>query len=136
MTDFDEKLNSIITKHEELSQKMADPSAMSSNEFVAISKEYSDLGDVVEKITLYQGAKQLVVDCDEIINDADSDQDMIEMAKEEKREAEDQVPLLIKEIQLALLPKDAADEKNAILEVRAGTGGDEAALFASDLFHM
>lgn len=136
MSDFDEKLNSIIAKHEDLSQKMADPSAMSSSEFVAISKEYSDLGDVVEKIKAYQEAQQTVVDCDELINDPDGDSEMIEMAKDEKREAEEQVPSLIKAIQLALLPKDAADEKNAILEVRAGTGGDEAALFASDLFHM
>lgn len=131
-SNFDEKLDSIVNKYNHLSSKMEDPSAMSSEEFVATSKEYADLGGVVEKIKAYQDASQTIRDCKEMLEDPE----MKEMAAMELQEAQDALPGLMKSIQIALLPKDSADEKNAILEVRAGTGGDEAALFASDLFHM
>ncbi|MEM7617319.1 MAG: peptide chain release factor 1 [Pseudomonadota bacterium] len=136
MTDFEAQLNSIVTKYDDLSQKMNDPASMSSEQFVAISKEYAELSDLVEKIKDYQAMKATIADCQEIIDDEDSDAEMREMAQEELDISNKKLPDLMYSIQLELLPKDKADEKNAIIEVRAGTGGDEAALFAADLFHM
>jgi peptide chain release factor 1 len=130
--NFDQKLENIVQKYQELSDKMMDPSSMDSKEFGKLSKEYSDLGPVVEKIKEFQGVKASLPDLQEMMKDPE----MKALAEEEFNESTRKLPVLEKEIQVALLPKDAADEKNAILEIRAGTGGDEAALFASDLFEM
>ncbi len=133
---FEDKLSGIVAHHGELGEKLADPSAMDNREFATISKEYSDLTGVVEKISEYLGTRKAVAEAEEIINDTSSDADMKELAEEELQELKNGLPQLEQEIKIMLLPRDAADEKNAILEVRAGTGGDEAALFAADLFRM
>lgn len=127
---FMEKLHSMVSRYEELGQAMANPDAIS--DYAATSKEYSDLQPIVELIKQYQVASEEREDLQELLDDPE----MKAMAEEDLRGIETLLPRLEKDIQLALLPKDAADEKNAILEVRAGTGGDEAALFAGELFRM
>jgi peptide chain release factor 1 len=133
---FEERLDSIIVKHASLGEKLGDPASIPSQDFARISKEYSDLGPVVESIHALKKAKSSFTDAEALLEDPTTDPEMKELALEEYHEAKKSIEALTHEVQIALLPKDVADEKNAILEVRAGTGGDEAALFASDLFHM
>lgn len=133
---FDKKLESILTKHKDMGDKLSDPGQLGSKEFAKLSKEYSDLGELVEKINQYNEARKSFSELEEMMKDASSDKEMQNLAEAEMHEFKKKLPVLEKEIQVLLLPKDAADEKNAILEVRAGTGGDEAALFAADLFNM
>ena len=129
---FNDKLNSIIEKHEILEKKISDPSSMDQKEYAKASKEYSDLGQVVEQIKEFKKLEESLPELEEMV----SDPEMKELAEEELNEAKKRIPELEQEIKIALLPKDDADEKNAILEIRAGTGGDEAALFAGDLLNM
>lgn len=131
---FLENLDKIITKHNELSSKLS--SGTVGEEFVKMSKEFSDLSPIVEKITIYQNTLKEITDLQQMVSDTSSDSEMKEMASQELIELESKLPSLEHAVRIALLPKDAADEKNAIIEVRAGTGGEEAALFASSLFGM
>ena len=112
--------------------------AMSANpdpdNYVRLSKEYSELSPMVEKIRTYKGALSDLEGARELAGSGDAE--MAELAEAEIGELEDTLETLAQDIRILLLPKDAADEKSAILEVRAGTGGDEAALFAGDLFRM
>ena len=133
---WDDKLSAIIEKYEALAQQMSDPAVLSNEQFAQISKEYSDLGPVVEKIQAYQSAKQARLDAQELLEDQDVDDEMRLLAEEECTTLEASLSSFEQEIKIMLLPRDKADEKNAILEVRAGTGGDEAALFAAELFRM
>jgi peptide chain release factor 1 len=103
---------------------------------VDISKEYSDLQSVVDAINAYREGGQEMVDLAEMISDDSLDKEMRDLAEVEFHDLKDSMPKLEKQVQLMLLPKDAADSKNAILEIRAGTGGDEAALFGADLYRM
>src|SRR5690606_18065900 len=105
-------------------------------DFAKLSKEYSDLTPLVETIQSYQQAKKSLADLKQMMADPACDPEMKSMAGEEMETIEEKLPELTRAVQVALLPKDAADDKNAILEVRAGTGGEEAALFAADLFRM
>ena len=105
---------------------------LDSQKFVAASKEYADLGPLVESVNAWRKAEQELKDAEAMA----SDPDMKAIAEEEAAEIKKQLPELERNVKRMLLPKDAADEKNAILEIRAGTGGDEAALFAADLFRM
>lgn len=127
-----DKLEKIIQRHQEVEQKMGDPSALGREEFVSLSKEYSDRGALVTKSKEYLQAKQEEKDLKELLNDSE----MAAIAQEELQILSKRFPELEREIQLALIPKDKDDEKNAIIEVRAGTGGEEAALFAAALFGM
>jgi peptide chain release factor 1 len=130
-----EKLDSLIRRHDELSALMASPD-MNPGDFASLSKEYAELSPIVEKIQELSGVESEIEDLNEILQDGDSDAEMKSMAQEEVLELKARLPVVERELQVMLLPKDAADEKNAILEVRAGTGGDEASLFAADLFRM
>lgn len=127
---FGENLKKITSRIAELSDKLA--SGVSGDEYVKYSKEYSDLEPVVEKINAYnklledlEGAKELL-----------SDKDTEELAMQEIDNLTEQIPKLEQEVKVALLPRDEDDSKSAIIEVRAGSGGDEAALFAAELFAM
>ncbi len=100
--------------------------------FVALSREYAELAPVVEVITAYEKALAEMKDLEAMKDDPE----MGEMAREEYYALKERIPQLEQQIKIALIPKDAADARNAILEIRAGTGGQEAALFASDLFGM
>lgn len=104
--------------------------------YVKLASEYSELQPVVKAIREYGLAEREVADLKALLNDKTTDRDMRELAEMELPDVEARLEGLEKEIQIQLLPKDAADEKSAILEIRAGTGGSEAALFAGDLFRM
>jgi peptide chain release factor 1 len=131
-----DKLDIILRRHDELNDLIARPDALGQGEFSKVSRELSDLSPVVETILALRAAQQELKDTDELLNDPASDAELKTMAREEKIGLEKLVPQLERQVQLALLPKDEADAKNVILEVRAGTGGDEAALFGMDLFRM
>jgi peptide chain release factor 1 len=132
---FDAKLDALTSRHNEIRDMMS-AGNVNGAEFTKLAREYSDLTPVVESIADLREAQATVKDLQQILSDPGCDAEMRSMAEEEKRDAEKRLPELLRKVQVALLPKDAADEKNAILEVRAGTGGDEAALFAADLFRM
>ncbi|MBT3703578.1 MAG: peptide chain release factor 1 [Alphaproteobacteria bacterium] len=132
----DQKLEQIIIRFETLEGQMAEAGAQGGEGFAKLSKEYSELGPVVESINKLRSAQSEMADLAEMIADPDSDAEMREMAETEFSDLKSQQADLEANVQVLLLPKDAADEKNAILEVRAGTGGDEAALFAGELFRM
>jgi peptide chain release factor 1 len=131
---FEDKLDMLIRRHDELRDAMARPDAGS--EYAKLSKEFSDLTPVVESIQTLKVARAERKGTEEMLADPACDNEMKRMAEEELRTLDKLIPDLTRQVQLALLPKDAADEKNAILEVRAGTGGEEAALFAAQLFRM
>lgn len=126
-----EKLASIGARHEELSALMS-AGGLNGEEFTKYSVEYAELTPIVEAIDALNQAESEIEDLKEMLNDPE----MKDMAGEETRALQKTIPILKRQIQLALIPKDDADAKNAILEIRAGTGGDEAALFTADLFAM
>jgi peptide chain release factor 1 len=132
---LNQKLDSIVAKFNELEKKLQDPNNLGQN-FAKISKEHSDMQEVVASIHEYKNAQQEAKDVDAMLADSSLDKEMRDMLEEEKFTLSKKVPELEHQIKITLLPKDSADEKNAIIEVRAGTGGEEAALFAYKLFHM
>lgn len=132
---LNQKLDAIVARHAELEKKLLDPSSLGSD-YAKVSKEHSDMTPVVDLINQLQKAQQEVKDIAEMLKSGDLDKDMKDMMEQEKFDLDKKIPDLEKDLQISLLPKDAADEKNAILEVRAGTGGEEAALFAERLFTM
>ncbi len=131
-----EKLDQIVERHQSLESQMADASGLSSEEFVALSKEYAGLSDLVAAINKFRGIESEMADLATIISDAEADAEMAELATAEFEELKARHVAAEEDLEVILLPKDVADDKSAILEVRAGTGGDEAALFAGDLFRM
>ena len=126
-----QKLDQISARYAEL-QAALSGGALDSQKFVAASKEYADLGPLVEAIGAWRTAERELEDVEAMA----ADPDMKAMAEEEAVTLKKRLPELERSVKRMLLPKDAADEKNAILEIRAGTGGEEAALFAADLFRM
>ncbi len=129
-----DKLDLITRRHEEISAKLS--GGATGAEFVALSRELSDLDALVEAIRAWRKAEGDLAEVRTLLDDPGLDTDMRQMAEEERDSAEKTLAELEQKIRIALLPKDAADEGGAILEVRAGTGGDEAALFAGDLYRM
>ena len=126
----EERLQSVIARFEAVQSEMnAD---IPRERFVQLSKEYAELTPVAEAIGRLTAAKREYADAEQLLRV----KDMAEMARDEIERLNELLPQLEHDVQLMLLPKDAADERNVILEVRAGTGGDEAALFAGDLFRM
>ncbi len=132
---LDRKLDQVLGRFQEVESLMSS-GTLPSQEFSKLSKEYSDLTPLAGRIRDLKKAKAEMKDLDSMMSDAGADKEMKALAEADFYHLKEQIPQLEKEIQLALLPKDAADAKNAILEIRAGTGGDEAALFAGDLFNM
>ena len=128
------RVEALIQRFEAISSEMAagpDPDA-----YVKLSRDYAELEPVAKTAQAYLGAVKEFEDLKEIISDPQMDAEMRELAQMEYKPTEEKIEELAAELQILLLPKDAADSKSAILEVRAGTGGDEAALFAGDLFRM
>jgi peptide chain release factor 1 len=125
------KLDQVVARHAEL-QATLSGGALDSQTFVAASKEYADLGPLVEAVNELRKAEHELKDAEAMA----ADPDMKAMAEEEIGAIKKRLPELEQVVKRMLLPKDAADEKNAILEIRAGTGGEEAALFAAELFRM
>lgn len=128
----EDRLDAILARAEILQEKMN--GELPPQEFVSLSKEYARLEPVVAAITRYQKLITEIDDLKSIISGGD--EEMKELAEAELAELEEKLPDVQKELEIMLLPKDEADDMNVILEVRAGTGGDEAALFAGDLFRM
>ncbi len=132
---FDEKLAQVLSRVEELSARMSGEE-LSAEELVKLSKEYSELDPIAAAIRNLQALRDEFSDLEEILNDPESDAEMRQLAELEKLDLGQKIETAERDVMIALLPKDADDERNAILEVRPGTGGDEAALFAADLFRM
>jgi len=129
------KLNNLIDRHEEIAGLLADPGVIADqNQFRDLSREYAKLEPVVNCYQDYTSAKDVIKSAEEMLSDKDPE--MREMAVEEKAMASDQLGSLELELQKLLLPRDPHDDSNIFLEIRAGTGGDEAAIFAGDLFRM
>lgn len=129
-----EKIDSILNRYDDIVSKMAE--IPEPEVYIQLSREFSELEPIVENIKALKDAEKELADLNEMVDDNDIDDEMREMAELEIPDLKEKVENLISEIRLQLLPKDIADNKNAIVEVRAGTGGDEAALFAGDLFRM
>ena len=129
------KLESLERKFLDLEQELADPTVFNDQDrYRKLTKAHSDLKPVVDIFRQYRELKQNLVDNQELLNDADPD--IREMAHEEIKSIEEKLPELEHDLKVLLLPTDPLDEKNIILEIRAGTGGEEAALFGGDLFRM
>ena len=133
---FSDKLELLVKKHAQIQTQLSSTESLEQQEFISLSKELSELEPIVEVIKHYHNLQNNISEAQEIIDDTDSDKEMKSLAEEELIDGKKQVNKLEQEIRVLLLPKDKADEKNAILEIRAGTGGDEAALFAGSLFRM
>ena len=133
---LEENLDRVLARHQELQDLMASAEPPSPEEFARLSKEFSDLTPVVEAIGELRRSKDETADLASLIAEPETDAEMKEMAEEEFAQLKEKVPELEEKLQVMLLPKDLADNKNAILEIRAGTGGDEAGLFAANLFRM
>ena len=131
-TPFDAKLDRLVARHTELNAAMADPARTS--EFAKLAKEYSELTAIVEAITALRQIEAERQSLEELVGGGDAE--MKKLAETELDAVKKRLPALEEQVKTLLLPKDEADEKNAILEVRAGTGGEEAALFAAELFRM
>lgn len=134
--DLNQKFTRILERYDALRSSLASEEQKTPEEFAKLSKEYSDLTPLVTEIEQLKKTQKNLTDLKELLKDPELDAQMKEMAQEELVETEKLLPTLEHKIKLLLLPKDEVDERNVILEVRAGTGGDEAALFAADLFRM
>ncbi|WP_297175332.1 peptide chain release factor 1 [uncultured Porphyromonas sp.] len=137
MNNLLNRIEALVARHEELETLITDPNVIADGRrFATLSKEYTHLGEILKAGEQY---KQLLTQQEEAemtLQDNDSDEELKAMARELLAEAKEEIPQMEEEIKLLLLPNDPEDDKNAILELRAGTGGDEAALFAGDLFRM
>ena len=134
-SSIEDKLNQLVDRHEEVGALLSDPDVISDqNRFRELSQEYAEIEPVVET---FQRWTQLCNDLSEAKEmAADSDPDLAEMAAEEIKDIDAQIPEVEAELERLMLPKDPNDDRNVFLEVRAGTGGDEAAIFAGDLYRM
>ncbi|MFQ3578972.1 MAG: peptide chain release factor 1 [Bacteroidales bacterium] len=131
-----EKLATIKLKFEEIGQQLTDPDVISDvNKFIKLNKEYRDIEPIIDVYKNYKNAIDNL-ESSKLILDTEKDEELKEMAKMEIETLSTQIPKMEEEIKLLLIPGDPQDSKNAILEIRAGTGGDEASLFAGELFRM
>ena len=131
-----EKLNKIKNRYDELSKLLSQPDILKDQtQYRKLSKEQRDIAPIVEKYREYENIEKQIIDAREIIED-EGDEELIELAETEIKELQERHEDIKQELKMLLIPKDAEDEKNAIMEIRAGTGGDEACLFAGDLVRM
>jgi peptide chain release factor 1 len=130
----EQKLDALVARHKVVERELANPVAPET--YVKLSREFAELAPIVGAVQNYRGIVAEIEGLDALIADAATDAEMRAMALSERPELEQKRATLERQIKLALLPKDAMDERNVILEIRAGTGGDEASLFAGNLFRM
>ena len=131
-----DRLEELVDKLDTINNQLTDPDVVSDqNKFRKLMKEQSDLSPIVEKYHEYKDAKTTIEDSLEILEE-ESDEELREMAKEEMNEAKANLETIEQELKILLLPKDPNDSKNVIVEIRAGAGGDEAALFAYEVYRM
>ena len=128
-------IEDLINKHSTLEKELSS-SSLDSKLFAEKSKEYSDLNEIIDEAKKYISFENEKEELEKILNDKESDNEIKLMAEQELNELNLNYENIEKKLKLFLLPKDEADKKNAIIEIRAGTGGLEASLFASDLFKM
>ncbi len=131
------KLDAVAEKYDELTRLLADPSVAADHQkYQRYSKERADIEEVVQHYRAYRNVLRQVREAEEISQDKSADADLRAMADAELKELQPRVPQMEQELRLLLVPKDPRDEKNIFLEIRAGAGGDEAGLFAAELFRM
>ncbi len=132
-----ENLQVFENRYEELNLKLYDPTTASDqNLYRSLMKEHNDITPIVEKYREFKNAQQIIEDSMEMINDSSVDKELREMAQEELAQAKKDVEVFADELKILLLPKDENDDKSVIVEIRAGAGGDEAALFCAVLYRM
>ncbi len=132
-----EKLSFIEQQHEKLAERISDPEVIADQEtWRKLCKEHSDMTPIVEKYKEYKQNKNTIDDAELMMDDPDTDKEFKEMLVEEMKEAKANIERIEEELKILLLPKDPNDDKNVMVEIRGGAGGDEAALFAGDLFRM
>lgn len=131
-----DKLEAIYARYQEIEQQMNDPQVTADmKRYVKLSKDYKDLQPVVKAYHEYKGLIDSIAECKELLA-SEKDEELREMAKMELQEAGEKRDKMEEEIRIMLIPADPTDSKNAVVEIRGGTGGDEACLFAGDLFRM
>lgn len=136
MEEIFDKLQAVADRYDELNELISDPEVIAdSQRFMKLSKEEGSLRETVEKYHEYQSVTQTIKDDEELLRDT-SDPELTEMTKEELAESKDRQATLEKELEVLLIPKDPNDDKNIIMEIRGAAGGDEASLFAGDLYNM
>lgn len=132
-----DKLQLTENRYEEINQKLMDPSVINDNtQYRDLMKEYKNLTPIVEKYREYKAVKATYDEAKEMLQEGGLDKEMKELCQEEYEEAKEKIEVLAEEVKILLLPKDPNDEKNVIVEIRGGAGGEEAALFANSLFRM
>ena len=131
-----EKIQMVKQRFDEVNDLIIQPDIISDQKrYIKLNKEYKDLKQIVDKGEVYKELLDNISEAEEIITDG-SDAEMVEMAKMQLDEAKEQLPKIEEDIRFMLIPKDPDDGKNAVVEIRAGAGGDEASIFAGDLFRM
>ena len=132
-----QKLEAVEKRFEELTQKISDPQVIANqNEWRELMKEHAELEPIVEKYREYKKVQKQFDDAKEMLEDSNTDKELKDLAEMEMLEAKEKLPEIEEEIKILLIPKDKDDDKNVICEIRAGAGGEEAALFAGTLFRL
>lgn len=132
-----EKLALMAEKYNEIGEKLSDPNIVSDNKlYTQLMKDYKNMTPIIEKYNEYQKALSSFSDAKEMLDEGITDRDMKELAQAELEEAKDDMESIAQELKILLLPKDPNDEKNVIIEIRGGAGGEEASLFANSLYRM
>ena len=134
MINFEKQFDNIETKFKDIESNLNNQADLGTEKLIKLNKEYAELTPIVETIKQYKGEKSEISELTNLIEDADPS--IKELAEVELKEKKKSIVLLENELMKLLIPKDENDKKNSILEIRAGTGGDEASLFAADLFFM
>ncbi len=132
-----DKLESVVNRYEQIGEELTHPEVVSNNEmFRKLMKEHSELTPIVEKYKEYNAAKNAEKEALELLSEPDLDKELKELADEELKQAKENIEVFAEELKILLLPKDPNDDKNVIVEIRGGAGGEEAALFAGSLYRM
>lgn len=132
-----EKLDAVKSRYEEISARLQDPAVASDGaRFASLMKEYSQLTELVETYTAYRAAGDRMTEAKELLDESGLDAELRELAKSELEESKEEIEELAHRLRILLLPKDENDDRSVIIEIRSGTGGDEAALFAHSLYRM
>ena len=134
MVNFEKQFNSILEKFQEIENNLNNQGNYNSEKLIKLNKEYAELKPIVETINNFKKYKTDIADLSILLNDKDNT--IKEMAEEELKDKKKKIKILENDLLKLIIPKDANDKKNSIIEIRAGTGGDEASLFAADLFSM
>ena len=134
---FIDKVQAVENKFMDLEQRISDPAVIArQDEWQKLTREHASLSPIVETYRKYKDVSEQIAGDRDLLKDPDSDAEIIAMAKEELADLEKEQASLEEELHILMLPKDPRDDKNVIMEIRSGAGGDEAALFAGDLFRM